>query len=363
MLSDHQRAEDIANFLKTSGWADGHLNWLPQDASTRRYARLTRPDGSSAILMDAPAVEDQPCTPDMTPAERIAAGWNATSRLAASRVDAFVLIANHLQRCGLTPPEIKSYDVAGGLALIEDFGTEREFARLIERGAADETELYVRAAEQLAKLQACETPKTLEQDGLVWPIQAFDAVALRANVDLFVEWLPQLDRRMQLKDEGNQVWTTTITELIDRTQSMPRRFTLRDYHAENLLLLPSERIGLLDFQDAVLGWDAWDMAMLVQDARRPVSETARESAICAFVEKSGTNEAAFRERLAIIGALNALRITGLFARLQVRDGKNRYAAFMPRQQWLLAENLKHPANRNLARFIEDAAPFILSASE
>ena len=360
MLSDQNRSQDIASFLEAADWVAAETNWLAQDASTRRYARLTRPNGETAILMDAPGVEDQPCAPDMSPEQRHKAGWNATTRLASSRVDAFVLIAEHLQACGLRSPRIYHFDTDLGLALLEDFGVNREFARLIERGAASEVDLYRRAASQLADLHACPVPATLTKSGLAWPILEFDRVALRANADLFFEWLPQHDTRMKLKpgDEGR--WHTAVEDLIQRAEDMPRQFTLRDYHAENLVLLPEGEIGLLDFQDAVIGWDAWDMAMLVQDARREVSEAAYTAAIQSFLIQSGANEADFLERLAVIGTLNALRITGLFARLQKRDGKLRYAQFMPRQQKLLAENLKHPTTHAMASFVEDVAPFLFA---
>lgn len=363
MPSEQERAQDITRFLASSDWASADIAWLAQDASTRRYARLVRPAGGSAILMDAPGVEDQPCAPGMTPAERLAAGWNATTRLASSRVDAFVLIAEHLKRCGLKPPEIYAYNADLGLALLQDFGTQREFARLIEAGAAPETELYVRAAEQLAHLHDCPIPSTLERDGLAWPILEFDGVALRANADLFLEWLPQHDPRMHLREGDAARWDEAVSELIERAEAFPRRFTLRDYHAENLVLLDTGEIGLLDFQDAVLGWDAWDMAMLVQDARRAVSPAASDAAIRAFLDRSGSDETGFRQRLAVIGTLNALRITGLFARLQSRDGKTRYAQFMPRQQALLAENLRHPSTANMSRFVQDVAPFVFQEAK
>ena len=128
-----------------------------------------------------------------------------------------------------------------------------------------------------------------------------------------------------------------------------REFTLRDYHAENLLWLPEDRIGLLDFQDAVIGWDAWDLAMLTQDARREVSAAATDAVLRTYLEESGKDESALMKRLAVIGTLNALRIAGVFARLVKRDGKPRYNDFMPRQQLMLARNLKHPGGGGYAR--------------
>ena len=147
--------------------------------------------------------------------------------------------------------------------------------------------------------------------------------------------------------------------------AFPREFQLRDYHAENLLWLPNRdgvaRVGLLDFQDAVNSWDAWDLAMLTQDARRAVSKDASEAAITTYLDLTGKDRESFDERLAVIGTLNALRIIGLFARLMKRDGKPRYNDFMPRQQMLLAKNLGHPATRDLALFVRDVAPFIFEA--
>lgn len=354
------RPLQIDAFLEKAGWANADFLWLGQDASTRRYARLKQ-SGQSAILMDAPLIESGICTPDMTAAEREVEGWNAMTRLAASRVDAFVLIAKHLRDIGLRPPEIIAHDSATGLALLEDFGEGREFARLIERGAADEVSLYKQAAEDLAYLHQQTVPEAIRADGESWRILEFDDVALRANANLYADWLHQYDERARMTDADRARWEAARDALIEQAMSFERAFTLRDYHAENLLWLPEGRIGLLDFQDAVLGWDAWDMAMLTQDARRPVSEEATKTAMHSYLERIGKSESSLMERVAVIGTLNALRITGVFARLVKRDGKPRYNQFMPRQQSMLARNLAHPAAADMRGFIAETAPFILEA--
>ena len=149
-------------FLTEAGWGSADILWFDQDASTRRYARLTRVGGETAILMDAPRIEDDPCTPDMTLEERQKKGWNAMTRLAASRVDAFVLIADYLRQAGLRAPKVFAHDAAIGLAILEDFGAQREIARLIENGMA-EVPLYQQAAKDLAKLHRHTKPSVLEQ--------------------------------------------------------------------------------------------------------------------------------------------------------------------------------------------------------
>jgi len=362
MSSEANRSDLISAFLARTDWKTANLQWFDQDASTRRYARLTRSDGATAILMDAPLVEDDPCAPNATAEERAALGWNAMTRLASSRVDAFVLIADHLRQSGLRPPQIHAHDSAHGFALLEDFGDKREFARLIESGM-DEVPLYRQAAEDLARLHLAPKPDVLRAGEEKWPILEFDDVALGANADLFADWFHIYDDRARMTDADQARWMQVRDGLIAQAMAFPREFTLRDYHAENLLWLPEGRVGLLDFQDAVLGWDAWDMAMLTQDARRTVSDRASQTAIHAYLDAAGKNEAAFQERLAVIGTLNALRIAGVFARLVKRDGKPRYSTFMPRQLQILARNLTHPAAAEMRAFIADTAPFILETEK
>jgi aminoglycoside/choline kinase family phosphotransferase len=250
------------------------------------------------------------------------------------------------------------FDAVAGFALIEDFGDGREFARLIERGAEPETPLYVAAAERLAILHKASAPKRLVADSVSWPILDFDAVALGANADLYADWLRAEVGQGPLERAQRARWERERDGLIEQAMAFPRAFTLRDYHAENLLWLPDGDVGLLDFQDAVIGWDAWDLAMLTQDARRNVSDDAAEAAIRRFLDLTGQEREAFDERLAVIGALNALRIAGVFSRLQHRDGKPRYGDFQPRQLQLLARNLSHPALAGMAAFVRETTPFV-----
>lgn len=362
MSSDPNRTDLIKTFLDRAGWGEAHLRWLGQDASTRRYARLAHGDGTSAILMDAPRVEDDPCTPDMSPQERQRLGWNATTRLASSRVDAFVLIAGHLRNAGLRAPTIVAHDSIDGFVLLEDFGEQREFARLIEQGMA-EVPLYQQAARDLSRLHKHPKPDLLEAEGERWQILEFDSVALGANADLFADWFQVFESGTHISDAERGRWESARDGLIQQAAAFPREFTLRDYHAENLLWLPSEEIGLLDFQDAVLGWDAWDLAMLTQDARRVVSDNAARAAITTYLDAMGKDETAFQERLAVIGTLNALRIAGVFARLIKRDGKPRYHDFMPRQKLMLKRNLAHPAAAEMRALIADVAPSVLETTE
>ena len=354
------REAERRDFLKRAGWEVATREPLAQDASTRRYERLTL-GTRTAMLMDSPRNNEQPpCPPDADQNTRKSIGWNATSRLAASRVEAFVALANHLRAHGFSAPEILACDIDRGLAVVEDFGTA-VFARIIENGH-DEQELYVNAARTLASVHSKPVPSEIKCAEFTWPILEFDALALQVNADLFVEWLPHHDSSVTPTDRDLDDFVAARDEMIDQAMSFPRTLTLRDYHAENLIWLPERegdaRVGLLDFQDAVLGWGEWDMAMLIQDARHGISPKVSNAAIEAYLDRTGGTRDAFDVRLAVLGTLNALRIAGLFARLIQRDKKTRYLAFLPLQLAFLKQNLQSPAAARMNNVLRGFAPHL-----
>lgn len=322
---------------------------LGADASTRSYQRIFAGD-RTFILMNAPPHEELgPCPALAGKEERRALGWNAISRLAASRVEAFVAIGQYLRDQGLSAPEIVDVDIAHGWALLEDFG-DRLFVQAIPEGA-DEITLYREAGRVLAHVQSTDAPLSLHgrigqsQASYTWPLLDYDAFALEANADLFADWIGALYPGLALDALFRQNWTILRGELVERAQSFARVFTIRDFHAENLLWLPEreglKRVGILDFQDAVRGWGAWDFVMLLQDARRDVSPRAANAALRAYWDLTGRPEAEFAAEWAVLGTLNALRILGVFARLIARDKKEKYQRFLAREWGHLDANLLH----------------------
>ena len=358
------RESEMVEFLARSGWGTAQRTALNADASTRRYERLRRKANETAMLMDAPPLESPPCPPDADDDQRIALGWNATSRLAASRVEAFIAIAGHLTGLGLSAPVVREADIPRGLAILEDLGDDL-FARVLERSGG-EVALYAAAGEVLAAVHRAPAPSRLSYPGGDWPILAFDHLAVRVNLELFVEWMPKRDLDIRLSEAARLRWERVRENLIARAEDYPRALMLRDTHAENLIWLPQRdglaRVGLLDFQDAVLGWGEWDMSMLLHDARRDVSAAAKEAAISAYLDGTGGDRITFDERLAVLGAMNIMRIMGIFARLVTRDNKPRYDLFQPRLRALLSGAMLHPALAEAKAFIESTAPHLLVAA-
>ena len=331
------------DFLKTAGLADAVRTPLAGDASTRRYERLTTPSGSTLMLMDQiAAAESPPADPSWSPDRRRAEGWNATARLSAGRIEAFAAVAQHLRQAGLSAPMIPALDAPTGLAVLEDFGDDL-FARVIEKGQ-DEATLYLAAVEALVRLQETPAPEVLHGPAGDWPLQVYDRTALKGGADLFIEWLPRFKPELRFSEAALAEWDDAWAGLVQHAEREATVLAHRDFHAENLIWLPDRegpaRVGMIDFQDAVRAHPSWDLHSLLQDARRDVSPALEALALDHyFALRPGVDRDAFMRDYAALATLNEARILGIFARLIVRDGKDRYAAFMPRMWNHLTANL------------------------
>ncbi len=318
----------IAAFLERAGWGAAARGPLAGDASRRRYERLTAPGGASAVLMDAAPDQGEDVRP-------------------------FLRIARHLSGLGLSPPAILAADEARGLALIEDLGDDL-YARVVERRPEAETALYEAAVDMLVALHAHAPPADLPAYG---PAEMADRARLAA-----LWYRPGLAGRAP--DNADEDAAATLARAtcaaIDAHAPGHAATMLRDYHAENLLWLPGRqgiaRVGLLDFQDAARGHPAYDLASLVQDARRDVSPALHDAMIARYAEATGQKLAELQAACAVLGAQRALRILGVFARLSLRDCKPAYAGLIPRNWALLQRDLAHPACAGLAEAVARTLP-------
>ena len=349
-----------AAFLSSAGLGEARRAPLAGDASTRAYERLYLADGSRRIFMDQPPVESASCPPDADPETRRALGYNALARLAAGRVDAFVAVAGWLNRAGLSAPRIEAFDVGQGLAIMEDLGDDL-FGVLIA-GGADEVPLYEAAVEALVHMQSTPVPDRLGAEaGLDWPILTYDALALQTAADLLPDWLPALRPQVRIDAAARADWEALWRPILQRGEAGASVFSHRDYHVENLIWLPQRegpaRVGMVDFQDAVLAHPAWDLSMLLHDARRDVSPTLSEAMLERYLDSAGRmDDPQFVPDFRALGALNISRIIGVFARLVVRDGRPRYEAFLPRMWGYLDACLADPGLSDLRDWLDACVP-------
>jgi aminoglycoside/choline kinase family phosphotransferase len=314
------RRQAMAAFLDAAGWAGVQAAPLAGDASFRRYYRLGR-NGSSVVLMDAPPPQE-----DIGP---------------------YVAIAALLRELGLSAPQVLAEDRDRGFLLLEDFGDDT-YTRLLA-GGADEPALYGLAVDTLIALQRAATPRGTPE------IPAYDMERLLAEAVLLIDWYRPV--ASGLREEYLALWRAVLPDAM----VSPPTLVLRDYHVDNLMLLPNRPgvrgCGLLDFQDAVTGPPGYDLISLLEDARRdipgPLRQAMTERYLTAF---PALDRSTFSRSAAILAAQRNCKILGIFTRLWKRDGKRQYLAHIPRIWRLLEADLAHPALGPIARWLDRHLP-------
>ncbi len=343
-----EREIQLQAFLAESGWSTARRLPLAGDASTRRYERLQGPNGR-AVLMDAPPSAETPaCPPHASLAERKKLGYNAVARLSGPDSSPFVALSGLLNKLELSAPKVLAADLDNGFLLLEDFG-EDLFARIIKNGA-DEAKLYRAAVEVLASLHQKKISSSLPVSGRGdYVLKAYDEAALAIEVELLIDWFWPLAKGNNAPPETRQSYFDAWSEVWPLLEDDDSVLVLRDYHAENLIWLAERtglaRVGLIDFQDAVLGSRAYDLVSLLEDARRDVSpelanDMIRHYCTLSIATTPSFDENVFRRAYAALGAQRNAKIIGIFARLCQRDGKPAYLDLLPRV-W---HNFEHDLN-------------------
>ncbi len=319
------REAQIAAFLAAAGWRNAERRKLAGDASFRRYERLTQ-QGGRAVLMDAaPPQED---------------------------VRPFLAVSAILQRLGLSVPAILARDEASGLLLLEDLG-DNTYTRLLAEGA-DERALYSLAVDVLIHLQR-------RFDPLAAAVPPYDESRLLAEAALLVDWFLPAVGLTSVPGDWRESYLAAWRRVLPLATETATTLVLRDYHVDNLLLLPERRgvagCGLLDFQDAVIGPASYDLVSLLEDARRDVP---RELAV-AMIERylaafPGLDRARFMAAYAVLGVQRSCKIVGIFTRLWKRDGKSQYLGHIPRVWRLIEQDLRHPVLAPIAEWLASHIP-------
>ena len=287
------------------------------DASSRSYTRLAGPQGQTAILMDTP--RDQ-----------------------AESLIAFLRIGTHLAQIGLCPPQTLLADTGAGLLVIEDLGPQH-FAEWLAIHPLDETLLYMAAIDVLATAQRHPPPAGLT---VLTPAHA------ARMINPLTEWYaPNAPLEPLVAALEQALWChAPVADCL----------SLRDFHAENLIWRAAKtgtaRVGLLDYQDAVLAPAEYDLVSLLRDARRDVSLAFCNAMIDRFAALIGSDPGKTRAAFACLSIQRNLRIMGIFARLARRDGKLRYLDLIPRVWGHIQRDLAHPALSELAPLIAAHIP-------
>ncbi len=321
----------LEEFLQNAGWRNAAIMPLAGDASSRSYFRVTVPQRHAVLMSAPPTSEAAPCPPNADADERRRLGYNASARLAGPNLNAFLAIAKMLRDAGIAAPEIFAADPQTGFALIEDLGDDL-FAKVVTQ--ENERMMYEHATDVLSFLHArAPTPPS----GADYHMLAYDQLALTSETDLLIEWYWPLKKAARADPSIIAEYRAVTDELLGGL-GPEHAVVLRDYHAENLLWRPESeglaRVGVIDFQDGLVGSPAYDLVSLLEDARRDVDPELAVAMIGRYVfnaEKHGDfDRDQFLRDYAILAVQRNAKILGVFARLAKRDGKQRYLEFLPR---------------------------------
>lgn len=347
IMSQTSRVMERDDFLERHGWSNGDLVHLAGDASFRSYKRLKRPV-EVAVLTDAPP----PQGIDPFIGQELEHVVLMDAPPPKEDVTPFITIAKYLRHHGLNAPEILAEDTEHGFLLLEDFGDDR-YTRILNDGSPElEDAMYRYAVDVLAALYKCDLPEAA---------RSYSPAMLLKESSLFVDWyIPLIHGRSATDAERNQ-FDELMKAVIPHTVLKDEVLVLRDYHADNLMWLPDreglDKVGLLDFQDAVAGSPAYDLVSLLEDARRDVEPELAEKMIRYYLmQLPQVDKEAFRISYALLGAQRNLKILGIFARLGLRDAKYNYRLFMPRVWRYLEQDLAHPLLKDLKAWLDDVIP-------
>ena len=325
----------IEGFLAASRLSGARRTPLPSDASFRAYERLAK-DGATFVLMKAP-----PGREDTRP---------------------FAALADFLTGKGFSAPKVFARDYQAGLLLLEDLG-DNLYTSILKQTPAPAEALYQAAVDLLLALHAIPPPSRLPVRGDEdYALKLYDEALLFPELALFSDWyLPAtgVTGAGAVKAGLEALFRSLLADV----RRGPSVLTLRDYHADNLMWLPGRegprRVGLLDFQDAVIGHPAYDLVSLLQDARCPYDADREARMVERYLNGRGRVKSPRDEFIAayqLLGAQRNLKIIGIFTRLWRRDGKAAYPKMIPHVWSLLEANLAHPALARVKALLDGAVP-------
>lgn len=270
------------------------------DASFRRYFRVlsSNKDYSSFIVMDAP-----PDKEDSNP---------------------FIHVANLLLQAEITVPKIYEKNINEGFLLLSDLGNDTLLMKINSENAA---KLYKNVSATLIKIQ-----KNTKTDQL--PI--YNEELLRRELMLFPDWYLKQHLEYKISDKEVEDLNRIFDEIIENNVQQPSVFVHRDFHSRNLMITHDNQIGVLDFQDAVIGPITYDLVSVFRDAYIEWDEEQQMDWVIRYWESAKreglpVNEdfGEFYKDFEWMGLQRHLKVLGIFARLYHRDGKDGYLKNLP----------------------------------
>jgi aminoglycoside/choline kinase family phosphotransferase len=322
----------LAVLAQTHGLVPSSLRIASADASFRRYLRVDTQTGASLIVMDAPPDKEN-CEP-------------------------FVKVAKLMKLAGLKAPEVLAWQEAQGLMLLTDLGDQTMMSAIDAKNPQANHALYMQAVDALITWQLSS------QAGVLPP---YNEALLNRELSLFPDWYLAQHRQLDVQGKMRNTLDSTFKMLVTRNLAGPSVFVHRDFMPRNLMMPTGgdSALGVLDFQDAVYGPVTYDVASLMRDAFLTWEEDfvldvtirywekARKAGLLDF-EDWHQDFGVFYRAVEWMGLQRHLKVAGIFARLTLRDGKEKYLADAPRFiAYIRSTAARYIELRPLLRLIEE----------
>jgi N-acetylmuramate 1-kinase len=311
------------------------------DASFRRYFRAWLPDGSTRVVMDAPPQHED--------------------------LAAYLRVSALLEQCDVHVPHVHAHDTTRGLALLEDLGSTHMLTAL--QSGVDAVGLYDNALDELAALQ-------LNGDAASHQLPPYDRAVLLREMQLLPEWFCRRHLGLELSSPEVRLLDETFELLIGEALAQPLVFVHRDYHSRNLMIVARRSPGVIDFQDALRGPVAYDLASILKDCYVDWPRARVQQWVAQFRERlqgagpaghalAGASGEQFLQWFDLVGLQRHLKVLGIFARLNWRDGKPGYLADLPRTLQYVSEVAQgHRQLQAFSEFVEQRlVPALPSANQ
>ena len=291
------------------------LKPLKNDASKRRYYRFTN-NNKELLFMD--------------------------SSLEKGSLENFIKISKWLKSNHLSSPEIYIKDEKLGLLIIEDFGNNK-YSILCKKEKEKKKFYYRKAIKLLTFLSEKKKPSFIKD---------YDHRILKSELDLYVNWELNIKKNKKALKDWNRIWDTLLKNVSYKKTCV----VLRDFHVDNIFYLKDryklERIGLIDFQDSLIGHPAYDLVSLLQDVRVFLSIEEQDSFYNYYKKHAKIKQDEFKYAYLVLGTQRLFKIIGIFKKLAIKQGKTNYLRYLPRTKKLIKYNLKDPIFNELKMWLK-----------
>ncbi len=311
---------NIFKFLKNNNLNLYPIKKLQQDASSRNYYRIK---DKNVLLMESVSKDN--------------------------KNKEFVYLSEYLISIGLSAPKIFFKNQSKTLYIIEDLG-DLTFTKALRKKVSEET-LYMNATKLICHMQ---------NNDVLPNVPKYNYRYLLMELNIFIEWFfkeKNIILTVKAKNEWIKLWKLALKDIVNNNNTL----VARDFHADNLFWLPNrpgvKNIGLIDFQDALIGHIAYDLSSLLEDVRRKVSKEIKEKAIIYFMNtKKIKNKNKFYQDYYTITAQRNAKIVGIFIRLARKNKKTKYLKLVNKTMDIFLDALKKANLNEILNWLEKNIP-------